>query len=138
MSDIRPPEKLSFFIGGYMGVSHRVEWNGAALEYQLFERHYSTKEFDLFVPSPVFWVDFWNSIRRIGVTNWKPHYEDSTILDGTHWKLELVWSDISILSEGSNEYPDGFGNPIGSSGGSNAMDAFCRALGRLLGGKEVS
>lgn len=131
--DGSPPEAFEFFIGGYMGTSHRVVWEGGHLRYERFGRGFEPEALDLddapSRPAPD-WGAFHAAMDRLGVWSWADSYEPEDLIeDGTQWSLELRWGALAVVASGSNAYP-GVGATVS---GSNTFRAFLRAVRRLTG-----
>jgi hypothetical protein len=52
------------------------------------------------------WTTFLHKFFSCFVTEWKSNYSDPDILDGTQWKLKIVFEDNTTMEwSGSNAYP---------------------------------
>ena len=58
-------------------------------------------------PTEEEWCRFWQELNELGVWDWNPRY-DLCCLEGTRWKLKIVYNDLMIDSSGENDYPDNF------------------------------
>jgi len=63
--------------------------------------------------------DFRKTLDRINVFDWETHYEDSGILNGTKWSLEIVLEDQRFKFTGSNAFPE-------------EWEEFCKSIRTLL------
>ena len=83
------------------------------------------------------WSEFRECLERLEIWDWKPHYDDSTVMEGTQWILELTWGEKSLCSGGSNAYPVLDSEPESSHGGyTQAFSEFLLGLRQLLGGVD--
>jgi hypothetical protein len=46
-------------------------------------------------------------MEELGLWDWNPSYQ-LCCLDGTQWKVKIVYSDLEVESSGENDYPDNF------------------------------
>lgn len=58
-------------------------------------------------PAEEEWNRFWQELDELGVWDWNLHY-DLCCLDGTRWRVKIVYSDLEVESSGENDYPDNF------------------------------
>ena len=58
-------------------------------------------------PTEEEWNCFWQELDELGVWDWNPTYQ-LCCLEGTRWKLKIVYNDLKINSSGENDYPDTF------------------------------
>mgnify|MGYP003611462848 FL=1 len=100
---------IHFCLGGYFGGYHDVTISktitGALIEYR---PPIGAKDATPIVKEilSVDWMSFVSDLYRCYVSDWKNHYVDPDILDGTQWELEIVFEDQSIMKRhGSNAYP---------------------------------
>ncbi|MGH7482367.1 MAG: hypothetical protein ACRELV_09445 [Longimicrobiales bacterium] len=84
------------------------------------------------VPSATEWRAFWAATEEAGVRHWRRRYVSEGIVDGGGWDLELVAGGASIVSSGSNAYPDQFGREHGPEG-TDAFETFRAAMNALVG-----
>lgn len=68
--------------------------------------------------------EFIEELKRLNMLNWKEHYVDPYVLDGTQWSVEIVQEGRTIEKDGSNEFPD-------------EWDQFCNLISGISG-KEFS
>ena len=109
-----PPKKryvklrrFEVYSGGYMGASFSVEKDGDVLLYKTYGDGYSFKKFQKFKPSPQEWKRFWKACDQIGIWEWHPRYETSTIMDGISWRVFIEFDHKKFESSGSNDGPNG-------------------------------
>jgi len=82
------------------------------------------------------WQEFRAFVDRIGIWDWKSHYDDLDVIEGAQWTLEINWGEKKLCSSGSNAYPL-LESETGSFGGySKAFSEFLEGLRRLLGGVD--
>ena len=62
---------------------------------------------ELCCPNPSQWNSFWQELDELGVWDWNLHY-DLCCLDGTRWRVKIVYRDLELESSGENDYPDNF------------------------------
>jgi hypothetical protein len=127
------PDVLSISVGGYMGPSYRVRWEGGGLVYEAATTGYHSCERAVVTPSKKEWVAFWAALDAVKVREWAEHYWQP-VVDGTGWSVEIKHGGWSLHCEGSNAYP-----PKGDSiQPSREFRRFCRAVSRLVGDREFA
>ena len=133
------PEKLSLYVGGYMGTSHSVELNRGTILYRCWTDRWGEEEKHRIKPSPESWATFWGRLDELGFWSWSGDYQPrGKILDGTSWSVEISTGDRSVEAHGCNAYPPSSPRAkrpreAGESG--SRFDDFCAAVGELLGGR---
>lgn len=91
-------QRLHFFTGGYFGSNFEITLCSA--ENEALSPH------ECCLKPTRFKRIIRRLFRRYHLADWNPRYEDSDILDGTHWSLTLQLKDASELSfSGCNAYP---------------------------------
>jgi hypothetical protein len=134
------PEKLSIYIGGYMGTSYSVEFKRGALLYKCWSDRSGGEEKHRGKPSAESWDKFWNSLDELGCWSWSGRYHPSSIvLDGTSWSVEISAGERSVEAHGCNAYPPSSPRAkrpreAGESG--SRFNEFCEAVSELLGGRD--
>ncbi len=134
------PEKLSLYIGGYMGTSYSVELKRGALLYKCWADRSEGEEKHRIKPSPEAWAKFWGSLDEVGFWSWSGSYRPSSIiLDGTSWSIEISVAGRSVEAHGCNAYPPSSPRAKrprepGESG--SRFSEFCEAVSELLGGRD--
>jgi hypothetical protein len=121
-------DRVEASIGGYPG-GFEVEATGDLLRYRDTERRLDATR----VLSPAEWRSFWRAVDRLGVWTWERRYETPDVQDGTGWQVRLVHEGREFESEGVNGYP---GSDDART--SEVFAAFCRAVGRLAGGRPFA
>lgn len=138
MSKSYYPKVFSAGIGGYMGNSYAVEWKDGQLCYKAFGRGYKpkrTKSKEPYpAPSKADWQEFWDKLDRIGVWDWKTHYSEPGVTDGTSWSVEIDYNGRKLETGGSNAYP----GQSDESGYSPEFEAFLKAVQKLIGGMDFA
>jgi hypothetical protein len=101
------PMVFQFNIGGYSGTSFDITLQGDALSCKRWEGHSDQDQEELLVGiiDNVAWQDFVAYLRS---RNWKGHYANEGILDGTDWEVSFRQGRQVIKASGSNAYPPGF------------------------------
>jgi hypothetical protein len=88
-------------------------------------------------PSPDQWREFRRALDRIDIWTWHETYRpNEVVFDGTNWSLSVRYPDRSLVSGGSNSYPDALGAPTGVALRPPAFRQFEAAVEALLGGKS--
>ena len=106
------PSTFTFSFGGFLGESHRlILTNGSRCIYlnnpHTFTGSRGTTTNEVLL-SKSEWVAFRKELDDLNVWSWNDEYRDPEICDGTVWDFEIIYSDKSLKSRGSNKYPDGF------------------------------
>jgi len=89
MSENYYPEKFDVYIGGYMGTSYKVQWDGGHLEYVVFGQGYEPLKTTAIAADEAKWKTFWAAIDRIIAWDWKDDYTKQGVMDGTSWGVEF-------------------------------------------------
>jgi hypothetical protein len=129
------PTALTARIGGFLGTSYSVNWQNGALNYSASKED-KTIDSAKIIPSPAQWNEFRKTLNRLNVWKWHYNYDNTNILDGTQWSLEITYVDCSLKTDGSNCYPEANGKPNKDPMGSKEFDEYLRAVEKLLGGKK--
>ena len=112
-------EVLNFSIGGFSGDYEKIVWQNDKL-YHFFERSFLDEDFT--IPSIKDWDDFWDTVDKLKVWNWKKDYNNDDVLDGTQWELTIKREGKRKRRIfGSNAYPE----PKGT------FNSFIKALNKL-------
>ena len=135
------PEKLSIYIGGYMGTSYSVELKRGTLLYECWSDRFREEQKHRINPSPEAWAKFWGSLDELGFWSWNGDYQPSgIILDGTSWSAEISVGDRSVEARGCNAYPPSSPRakrPRESGESGSRFNEFCEAVCELLGGRAI-
>jgi hypothetical protein len=116
------PSLLRLYIGGFLGPSYTVTWQGSGL---LYEPDSLWLE-----PTDREWEQFWDRCDELRVWDWKPEYHASSpVMDGTSWEVHIVCRRGSVNSSGSNAYPPG-----GGMNETKKFRAFCEVVSALVEG----
>ncbi len=102
--------KLSLYIGGAIfPPNYFVTLEGDIITYRVQNYDEAAKKsvetIKTIKPSPEQWREFWKSMDEVDLWTWKPVYEDTRLLDGTHWAVEATHDGRSIKSRGRILYP---------------------------------
>ena len=54
------------------------------------------------------WEVVIQSLQRIGVSDWRKHYDNHEVCDGFYWSLKINTPQLNLRSSGSNDAPDTF------------------------------
>jgi hypothetical protein len=133
VSELLHPSVFRFGIGGYTGDSFEVSWNGEALVYRSFTTGFEPLETVEVRPRAQKWRLFWRWLDQNDLWSWPEVCEnESPLIDGTSWSVEIEADDKRLASSGSNAYP-------GTSGTEPSLvfKRLLAALRRLLGGLEL-
>lgn len=130
------PKKLRVHIGGYTGDSYSLETSRGRLKYQAFGYGHELRETLTLHPSHDDWQVFLQTLDDLDVWNWRSDYQNPGILDGTGWGVEIRWGSKTIVSAGSNSYPESKSLPPGNV--SSDFDRFLAAVSKLIGGKPFA
>lgn len=123
------PHVFRATIGGFLGPSFSVEWQGDLLLYESWNRGTQTGWMKT-RPTPTRWQRFWEKCDDLNVWDWDPEYEpDFLVTDGTSWEIDIECPRGKVHSTGSNAYP-----PSGEDEETREFRAFCRAVTSLVGG----
>ncbi len=103
-------QELTFLIGGYFGGYETRTYTVIGDMVFLDEDKSSIHSFDLPIRFHFSKEEFIAGLKEIQIGNWKEEYIDPTVLDGTHWELEICFCGERkpIIISGSNDYPDNF------------------------------
>jgi hypothetical protein len=115
-------KKLKASVGGYMGVSYKVEidFQNFLAEYTTFNRGYEFKSSKKINLSKEKIATFLKAIDTLKITEWKKYYKNPDIRDGTNWSLEICFDDNKEYRfTGNNVLP-------------KQWKTFCRSIQELL------
>jgi hypothetical protein len=133
------PERLHVSIGGHFGPSYSVELENGSLTYshskpvQQFPPKWDSKS-ETIRPDNGRWQAFRAALDVLEVWSWETRYHDPSVCDGTSWSAEIVYSDQSVVSGGSNCFPGQKGRPISivNRQTGDPFNKFCRAVSKLV------
>lgn len=111
-------------MGGYSETSYQVEIDfiKQKAEYVVLDYGFELMNKETINLSYQALEEFRKNLEEIGVFSWEKHYEDSGILNGTKWSLEIVFEDQRFKYTGSNAFPE-------------KWEEFCKAV-RTVTGRE--
>jgi hypothetical protein len=116
-------------VGGFLGPSFSVEWQGEELVYESWDRGSQTGWIKA-RPTPTRWRRFWDKCDELNVWDCDPEYEpEFLVTDGTSWEIDINCARGKVRSVGSNAYP-----PESQEAETKEFRAFCRAVSSLVGG----
>ena len=130
------PNKLSTHIGGFLGASYGLELKDGALTYTKASRGGSSREQKTITPTAAQWDEFRRTLDELKVWQWRADYPNSGVMDGTHWSLDIDYSDHALHARGSNNYPDANGKPNGSPESTQTFKRYLAAIQKLVGGEK--
>lgn len=114
--------KITFSIGGFFGgfETRTIMLTGEHLQMNVEHTlRFTPSNFHIEPDYPMAKADFLNGLRDIHIGEWKQHYNDPCVMDGTQWELTIEYADGKKIDyDGSNAYPfsfDAFRELIGSS-----------------------
>jgi hypothetical protein len=102
------PHVFDAFVGGAMGDSYHVTWNGSTLTHQHLGPFYALGVTLGLRPSQKEWARFRRALDDIGVWEWAESYCDPGVMDGTNWSFTAGYADRRVESKGTNAYPPRF------------------------------
>ena len=123
------PRLFEVSIGGFFGASYRVELQSDGT---LLYRHNprtlisepGTRTRRVRVGDDQ-WREFRRAMDEVNVWAWRKDYIDPRVVDGTQWNLKLEYADASVVSRGSNVFPE-----------QQDFERFRAAVVMLIGGRE--
>jgi|GEM_PF-1097674 len=124
------PSRLTASVGGFLTSSYKIDLqeDGNLVYWQnptAFALLAPVTEQETLKISDERWARFRESLDDARVWTWDQEYIDPNVLDGTTWRLEVVYADRSINSHGSNATPKG-----------RQFRKFLSAVEELIGGRE--
>lgn len=103
------PAVFNASIGGFSGPSYSAELIGGRVRYRAGDGcgyEYATDE--LLDPTPEQWQAFLDALDTADIWNWKSHYCNYDVLDGTSWGLTVEVGDRRQESSCENDFPETF------------------------------
>ncbi len=123
------PWALLATIGGGLGPSFSVEWQGQELLYQSWDGGAQTGWIRS-RPTARRWRGFWDRCDELKVWDWDREYEpEFLVTNGTSWEVAIKCARGKVRSMGTNAYP-----PESEEDLTKEFRAFCRAVASLVGG----
>jgi hypothetical protein len=127
------PDVLEYSSGGFGADSRSVELRGDTVVYRRTPWGHSVPSIvTARVPTADEWRRFWAAAEKAGVGRWRRRYVAENVVDGSGWGLRLQAGGETIVSEGSNAYPDRSGREHENEV-TDAFFEFVDALGDLAG-----
>lgn len=102
------PEALHFFIGGFMGTSCELVFENGKLLHRSFGHQYTLEKETVVAVKKDGWAKFLKACHAAAVWDWKKHYEEPGVCDGSHWHLHVKLPYAEAESSGDNAYPRRF------------------------------
>jgi hypothetical protein len=129
------PKTLRISVGGYTGPSYSVELCAGKLRYIATEYGHTNPRSEFIAPTEEQWSQFRAALDSCRVWQWRPHYPNPGVEDGTLWSIEVAYEDATVLSHGDNSYPKANGKPSENPDGSRVFNRLMKAVQALLGGR---
>ena len=106
------PAKLNIKIGGYFETTYHLKLKGKELLYGDAKCVLcDTLELKpVSMPSTRHWDDFWRTLDKLNVWEWKNKYIHTGVSSGTQWKINIILGDKQVKCQGNDAYPKDFGN----------------------------
>ena len=118
-AEVPQPKAFKLTIGGFFGPSYEVKMLDSKLYYSKSVRDRGTFKVvrsATFKPAAKQWASFRGVLDQLKAWDWEAAYEPPVgETDGTKWKLQIIYADRKIVSEGDSKYP-------GSDGGNGGYD----------------
>jgi hypothetical protein len=120
------PARLDITVGGFLGTTYRVLWNGSSIRYDVREGNVLKRS--RLKPSAARWRAFWRAMSAVKLFSWEESYLNPRVADGTQWSVKVRRGTLKVASHGSNAYPlDGSG-PVQTA----VFTRLLRAVARLI------
>jgi hypothetical protein len=135
-ADSAAPEELQVSVGGFLGSSYSLGLADGVLV--CAERRAGKDVSNLKARvAESSWIALRQELDRLNVWAWRESYVDSYVLDGTQWVARIVYGDRTLISRGSNSFPDASGRPSASAEPTVAFQRFSAALAQLAAGCKL-
>jgi hypothetical protein len=121
------PKKFEFSMGGWGDAQEVCLADNTLVCGTMYEPPDRRKKF---TPTPQQWREFWREIEASGVWQWESYYDNTNVLDGTQWSLQIEHGPRKLTSEGSNAYPGSTGMEFPPT---SSFGQFLQALQNLVG-----
>lgn len=112
--------RIVFSIGGFFGGHETRTITLTDDHLQMYVEHSfipTPTNFEIEPDYPLTKEELLDGLRDVHIGEWKHHYNDWSVLDGTQWELTIEYADGKKAEyDGSNAYPFSF-------------DAFCELIG---------
>ncbi len=129
------PQRLSIYIGGFLGASYQLDLRDATLEYSASEAGRRNPRQTMITPTPAQWREFRQALDELKVWRWRAEYHTPGAIDGTQWGLEISYPDRSLKTKGNNRYPEANGKPSGKPEQTETFRRYLMAVQKLTGGR---
>jgi len=110
--------ELEFEIGGFPEGPHRLILEGNKISVTPPPWDDQSDAFS-HRPSDEEWMEFFQSLKKLKVWDWKEDYFNEWIQDGTQWELRIRTDSFKLDSGGSNKFPTNF-------------DEFTKSINKLI------
>ncbi len=131
------PTKFRAHIGGFGGGNYVVEMHDDVLTYTARTKERGRPaQTEAVIPTAAKWREFRAALDELRIWQWKSDYPTQGALDGTQWSLEVAYADKSLVTQGSNNFPDASGEPTGQPVPTKVFQRYLAAVKSLLGGRE--
>lgn len=128
-NDSHLPKRMNVHIGSCLGTSYQIEVKDEKIIYREFDSYQHEDAVDnthVLYADKQLWDEFWNSLDKIKIWDWKSDYSNPDIVDGGYWYINIIYdTKKKIFSSGGNAYPDNF-------------IEFIHAIRKLIKGKKFS
>lgn len=131
---LNAPSQISISIEGFYRDSYLLVYSFNKLRYMTYDPQGLPSE-QIVTPSQEDWNAFLTELNAIGVWSWRKSYWNSSICDGTQWRVSIKWGKLKCVSDGSNIYPNEDGSPSQGSEPTPVFLRFLKAVSRLAGGR---
>lgn len=129
MATIETIHRFKFSIGGYGSTNYLFELEDNKATFCSYEYILEFTEKRTIDVSNNELVEFISKLNELDILKWHKRY-DSDTLDGTQWKLELVYNNSKNKSiYGSNSYPDTNGHSYKPT---KTFNKFLEAITKLI------
>lgn len=131
------PQKLEVYVGSSIFGAWHVVLHGQTLTCRKEQSGREDQNSLPVTPTVEQWRDFRQAMDKLAVWRWQRDYPNRDIADGTQWRVDIVYADRAVSSEGSNNFPGPDGKPNSAPYQTEAFRAFIGAFEKLLGKKRV-
>jgi len=128
------PKHFNAYIGGFMGVSYKVELREGILTYTVWQNP-SNQKATTITPAETQWHEFRQTLDELKIWQWRGNYPNKNVKDGTQWSIDIIYADRVLKTKGDNSYPDDAGKPNGKPEPTEVFNRYLSAVQKLMGGK---
>lgn len=95
------PETFAISAGGGFGPGWAATWDGTTLEFDSYDPQSADHREARIAPTLNSWKLLWNAMDRIGVWDWRMHYQpEDMVTDGYGWEVVLTRAGRSVAANG--------------------------------------